>query len=339
MVETRTLFRSAPRTLGIAASAAGAVLLLASPLLAFEGFGATTAGGSGGAVVEVTSLADSGPGTLRAALKSNNVRIVFKVAGTIFLQSRLELRGRSYITVDGSTAPAPGITIYGNMFYIRRSHDIILTHLRVRNAVDNGILLWDGSYNVVIDHCSVTDSGDENIDITEDTHDVTVSWTLIGDTRRDSFLRHTKGMLVASFSQPPAMNVSIHHNLFVNLEQRNPQMSTAGLFDIRNNVIRNWGSYGIRIRQEAWGNIVNNVFETLLKPKQAVILGDDSGPVYISGNLGPGSVDVNLLSTADDPFAVAPVTTSPASAVKDLVLPSVGAWPRDAIDAALAAMN
>ena len=312
------------------------LLALRAEVEGFEGFGSTTPGGSNGTTVEVTSLRDSGPGTLRTALSSgNNRRIVFTIGGTITLQRRLELRGKSFVTIDGSTAPTPGITLEGHILYIRDSHDIVVNHLRVRNSVADGILVWNGSSKVVIDHCSVTDSTDENINITEDTSNVTVSWCIIGDTRPDSFAHKTKGMLIANFSKAPVTKVSLHHNLFINQHQRNPQLSTAGLFDLRNNVIWNWGSYGIRIRNGAWGNIINNVFATDNKPDNAVILAADAGPVYIHGNQSPKAADVDTLRTASAPFPVAPVTTDPVSEVKQKVLQGAGAFPRDDVDAFL----
>ncbi|MGI9336084.1 MAG: pectate lyase family protein, partial [Gammaproteobacteria bacterium] len=302
----------------------------------FEGFGATTSGGNNGTVVEVSSLDDAGPGTLREALsKGNNHRIVFTVGGTIELQRRLEIRGKASITIDGFTAPPPGITLQGNMLYVRNSDDIIVTNLRVRDSVADGILVWDGSSHVVIDHCSVTNAADENISITEDTSNVTVSWCIIGDTRPDSFDRNTKGMLIANFTGAPVTRVSLHHNLFHNEFQRSPQISTAGVFDVRNNVIREWGEYGIRMRNGASGNIINNVFATNIKPQNAVLLVADPGPIYIHGNQGPGAMDVNALSTASSPFSVAPVTTDPVTDVELKVLQGVGAWPRDVIDRTL----
>jgi len=250
------------------------LLTLLSPVLsdAFEGFGSFTPGGNNGSQVTVTSLADSGPGTLREAITNgNDRRIVFAIAGTIKLGSNLSIRDKSFITIDGSTAPSPGITLQGRGLDIRNSHDIIITHMRIRNASDDGISIRIGSHNVVIDHCSVTNSFDGNIDITEDTRDVTVSWSIIGDTRPDWFSLKTKGMLVANFDYPAVTNISLHHNLFINEFQRSPQVSTAGLFDIRNNVIWNWGSYGIRIREGAWGNIVNNAFDTNNNAEDAVV--------------------------------------------------------------------
>jgi pectate lyase len=322
--------RWAPTGIAVMASLLG----IAPVHAAYEGFGASTLAGDNGTAVHVTTLADSGRGSLRDALsKGNNLRIVFEVSGTIELRNRLEIRGRSFITLDGSTAPDPGITLNGNGLYIRASHDIVVNHIRVRNSVADGIVVWDGSYNIVIDHCSVTNSSDGNIDITEDSRDVTVSRTIIGDTRSNSFSLKSKGMLIASFSKPAVSRVSLHHNLFVNVFQRNPQISSAGLFDIRNNLIRDWGAYGMRIRNGARGNVINNVFATKNNPNKAVIL--ESGAIYMSGNVGPDA-DVNQSRTASTLFVAAPITTDPAAEVELRVLQTVGAFPRDGVDSLLA---
>jgi len=331
------------RWLRIVIPAAGLLTLatIRSVYARYEGFGAWTPGGDGGARVEVTSLADSGPGTLRDALrKGDNITVVFKVGGVIELQKRLEIRRRSHITIDGSTAPEPGITLQGHSLYIRGSHDIILTHLRVRASRSDGILVWDGSYNVVIDHCSITDSADENINITEDTRDVTVSWNIIGDTRPESFALKSKGMLIANFKKGPVTRISLHHNFFTNQFQRSPQIATPGLFDIRNNVIHNWMAYGIRLRQGAAGNLINNVFESERNPEKAVIL-EDRGPsavaVFAHGNIGPGALNVNRLGRASGPFSVPRVSTESAAEAEMKVLENAGAHPRDAVDRSLVA--
>ena len=49
-----------------------------------EGFGARSKGGKGGRILRVTSLDDSGPGTLREALTASGPRIIrFDIGGTI----------------------------------------------------------------------------------------------------------------------------------------------------------------------------------------------------------------------------------------------------------------
>lgn len=96
----------------------------------------------------VTSLADSGPGTLRAALGTAGPRtVVFRVGGSIVLRSPLRIT-EPYVTVAGQTAPGDGIQIYNDPdgFLDLRAgiaadsfqsieidtHDVVLRHLRVR---------------------------------------------------------------------------------------------------------------------------------------------------------------------------------------------------------------
>ncbi len=66
------------------------VLLPAQPSIeGADEFGAKTQGGEGGRLITVTSLADDGPGTLRAAMSERGPRLVrFEVEGEIALRSR-----------------------------------------------------------------------------------------------------------------------------------------------------------------------------------------------------------------------------------------------------------
>ncbi len=304
------------------------------------GFGSTTSAGSAGTVVNVTSLADSGPGSLRAALAGDNRMIRFTVAGTIQLTSQLIVRNRSRITIAGTSAPSPGITLTGYGLTVRNSHDVVVQGLRVRDTADDNMAVWDGSYNIVVDHCSLANAGDGNIDITENTHDVTVSWTLLGDTRTDSYQRHTKATLIANFAAAPVTRVSLHNNAWVNSFQRNPQVSTAGLVDIRDNLVGDWGYYGMRLRAGATGNIVNNYFASHTHAADAVLLERDAvpgdgvgaGPVFISGNGGSAGVAVNSLTTKTRAYSVAAVPTTAATSVRSAVIAGSGVFPRDATD-------
>ncbi|NCB26948.1 MAG: hypothetical protein EOM62_16030 [Bacteroidia bacterium] len=87
-----------------------------------EGFGTMTPAGRGGRVIRVTSLEDSGPGSLRAALEATGPRIVvFEVGGVIHLNSKLRI-DNPFITVAGQTAPGQGIMIRNWGIYIH-THD------------------------------------------------------------------------------------------------------------------------------------------------------------------------------------------------------------------------
>ena len=100
-----------------------------------EGFGATSVGGRGGLVVEVTNLDPEGPGSLRAALELTIPRtIVFDVAGTILLEDAITLtEDNAYVTVAGDTAPGLGVQVAGYPLVLADGfHDGAFRHLRFR---------------------------------------------------------------------------------------------------------------------------------------------------------------------------------------------------------------
>jgi len=76
-----------------------------------QGWGTTSPGGRNGKVLFVTSLADSGPGTLRQALLTKGPRtILFRTSGTIRLEKPIWMCGPdfSHVTVAGQSAPGGG---------------------------------------------------------------------------------------------------------------------------------------------------------------------------------------------------------------------------------------
>ena len=129
------------------------------------------------------------------------------------------MRG-AFVTVDGTSAPAPGITLRNHGLYIRGdrgAHDVIVRGIRVRDAFEDGIQVAAAAYNVLLDHVSVQDSGDGNIDITQTgTRDVTVAWSILAQPAGEE-----KNMLLA-FQQT---RVTLHHDVFVAAQQRNPQVT------------------------------------------------------------------------------------------------------------------
>lgn len=296
-----------------------------------EGFGGDTPGGSGGAAYSVTSLADSGPGTLRDALSSSNRNITFAVGGTIALASTIRVSGH-HITADASSAPSPGITITAAhsgvtsaLLEIKQGHDVILRHLRICDAPDvdagDNLRIWDGAYNVVVDHCSFRRAGDGNLDISDGAHDVTVQWCILAETNKNSLIR------------TEISNISLHHNLYVHGDERNPQLDDAVSVDMVNNVIYDWaGNYGTRIRNAASANIVANAY--VIGPRSdaedALVLYPDVGPVYIAGNDLPPACEVTGTTASRLPAPA--VTEMPVDDALRAVLDEAGAAPRDAED-------
>jgi pectate lyase len=238
-----------------------------------EGFGMWTPGGRGGRVIEVTSLEDKGPGTLREALEEKGPRIVvFRVGGLITLQTPLTI-SEPFITIAGQTAPRDGICVQGETTNIN-THDVILRYMRFRrgNLVRRDDAL--GGYpqkNIIIDHCSASWGLDENLSmyrwmkpmpngkkLKSPVENMTIQWCISSEALNT--YNHAFGGTWGG------KNCSFHHNLFASNAGRNPSIGWCDGLDYRNNVIFNWRHRTMDGGGAGMINVVNNYY----KPGPAV---------------------------------------------------------------------
>jgi len=329
-----------------------------------EGFGTQTAGGRGGAVLTVTNLNDSGPGSLRAALTASGPRtVVFQVSGTIPLKSRIDVVD-PYLTVAGQTAPGGGITLRmdpaatpcvdkGTMLV--STHDVVIRYLRLRpgptpcadDSHDALTIYKAGTENVVIDHVSMSWAVDEVLNTYDGSQNITISNSIIAEGLSSSTHpqgEHSKGGLLGGVD---AHNVSLHGNLFVSNKDRNPQISGVSVADVRNNVIYNYGTgsgSGVTLVSSSKGeprvNWVGNYYKPgpssdPNRPEFGVYTGTTGATWqwYGEGNMrwtadGLASARVHSSAAASrvqSPFAAAPVTTTSAETAYQQVLEHAGA--------------
>jgi pectate lyase len=315
----------------------------------YQGFGAETPGGSGQPVYRVTNLRDSGPGSLRDAVSRGQRYVVFDVAGEITLSDHVLVRG-PYVTIDGFTAPSPGITIKNRGLYVRGidgAHDVIVRGIRVRDAAASSstdcMQVSHGAYNVVVDHVSTHGCGDGGIDLTFGPRDVTVSWSILASPTTGK-----KNMLI----QDLPSRITLHHNLFIKSESRNPQVrmdgrgtpATETTVDMRNNVIWDWGGgSGTHIRYGPWVNVINNFYDANGgDARDALIVCpgpecDDSNPasaasVYAEGNISADGINLDARGNRSAPFPAPQVDTQDALTAACVVLSDAGVRPLDAVD-------
>jgi pectate lyase len=302
-----------------------------------EGFGRHAAGGRGGRVIEVTSLADEGPGSLRAALTSKGPRIVqFKVGGKIALRSSVTIR-EPCLTLDGEGAPAGGITITGGGLVVQ-THDVILRHLRIRPGdatVDTDALSFHDARRCIADHLSLSWATDETLSVTGLSDAITVQWCLISESLNRE--QH------AYASVAGGGRTTWHHNLFAHHVSRVPRFAGIVRADFRNNVLYNWGhtaGYGQFERVNYLGNYLKPGPSTTQRPLLVhtgeVVVGN--GSFYLEGNVIEGlheastSFPPEVMST--EAFPAPPVRTTDAATAYAEVLTNAGATPgsRDATD-------
>jgi pectate lyase len=305
-------------------SACAAVALLSTASLAqtslpafpgAEGEGAYVSGGRGGDVYHVTTLDDSGPGSLRQGLESATGprTIVFDVGGVIALNDGLSV-SKPDITVAGQTAPGAGICIIYHGLLVH-GPNVILQHVRVRpgdgkKGTDkekgfsgDSISLW-GS-RIIVDHCSATWSIDENLSSADPNfHEVTVQNCIIAEGLHHTGLWHGRwrdieGHSMGSLIKPIKGDgiITIHHCLYAGNDNRNPAVGSYGKdqsmsIDFRNNVIYNCQANGYSSGQSKWLNVnyVGNCIiagpVTAERSRQAAFTAHESNNVsiYQSGN-------------------------------------------------------
>ena len=274
---------------GLVLFVAGGAAAAAVPADKPEGFGAAAKGGEGGRVILVTTLADSGPGSLREALAAKGPRIVrFAVEGDVVLQSRLRVtEGR--VTIDGASAPGAGITLRNHGIQFVNCSDLVVRHLRIRvttgGASGDCILLWGKDVKVeraLVDHCSLMGSTDETVNTWGTVGDATFQWCIIARGKPP----HSKGWLSGKGSD----RVTIHHCLFADNDDRNPKLE-GGLYELVNNVICNWSNNNAaKVRLGARVNVVGNCFVPGPKSapeKGSVFLEDppEGAKLFLAGNI------------------------------------------------------
>lgn len=292
-----------------------------------EGGGRYSFGGRGGKVYVVTSLADSGPGTLREACEAGGPRIiVFNVAGEIHLSRPIHVKA-PYISIYGQTAPGDGVVLTGQTMEVD-THDVIIRYMRFRRGATDVAFRDDacggqGIGNIIYDHCSASWGLDEVMSMyrhvynrIDDSH--LQKLPTVNITIQDCIFAEGLDLYNHAFGASIGGHNSLFvRNLFANNISRNPSVAMDGDFNFVNNVIYNWWNRSVDGGDEnSRFNIINNYYKPgavtgydvqkgkvdpkakiryrILKPEASRDKNrqDEYGKAYVAGNIVEGYNDV-----------------------------------------------
>jgi pectate lyase len=231
----------------------------------------TTTGGVMGDVVlartasELTAYADSeGP-------------LIIAVCGLIDTGgNRVELRSDKTLIGVG-TRP----TLQGSID-IDEAQNIVIRDLYIRNADPDGIALRQ-AHHVWVDHVDISDSADGNLDVTDRSDYVTVSYVKFWYTSRDR--EHRFSNLIGSSDTRPedqgTLRVTMHHNWWAdNVRERMPRTRYGQIHVFNNFYSASGNNVCIRAGVEASLLVESNYFFGVSDP----ILYDPSGNVLERDN-------------------------------------------------------
>jgi hypothetical protein len=282
-----------------------------------EGGGMHSFGGRGGKVYVVTTLDDSGPGSLREACEAAGPRIVvFNVAGIIHLKMPIFIEA-PYITIAGQTAPGDGICI-ADQGIEDNAHDVVIRYIRLRRG-NTDIYNRHGTHygnpigNIILDHVSSSWGCDQNMDTYRHMYEppeggpaqklpavnVTIQWSITSEGLNT--WNHAFG------GDWGGRNTGFHHNLFACNTGRNPSIAMTYDFNFANNVLFNWRHRTVDGGDEkSTINMINNYFKPgpatpytairyrIVRPdaKRVKNSAPEFGKVYADGNYVDGNETV-----------------------------------------------
>jgi hypothetical protein len=169
-----------------------------------------------------------------------------------------------FLTIDGSTAPAPGVCIRNGSLEFKQTHDIIVRRLRIRLGDETVLrknreaglsrpkgsggldcVSLDDSERILFDHCSLSWSCDEIFGIVR-CRDVTIQWCILSEPLTNPHI-HPYGDNHAFCVNASANTLSIHHCLMHRFVMRGPQFEC--------NDMRPQDQYTVRM--EAVNNVIS----------------------------------------------------------------------------------
>ncbi|MCA5892263.1 right-handed parallel beta-helix repeat-containing protein [Isoptericola sp. NEAU-Y5] len=228
-----------------------------------------TTGGAGGRTVTARDAADL------AAYASADEPLTILVQGSLDVEPfGAMIDVASDKTIVGA---ASGGEIVGGGLRLLEVENVIIRNLVFRDSYvpadwdgksadnDNDGIRIDTSHHVWIDHNEFARLGDGQLDVRKDSTAVTASWNYFHD--------HNKTLGVG-WTDNVVTTLTLHHNRFSNVHQRNGSIDNVALGHLYNNWLSGVSSYGTSSRGGSSLLVESSVFEDARNP--LILSGDDA---------------------------------------------------------------
>lgn len=233
-----------------------------------------TTGGAGGDTVVARDAASL------AAYAASEEPLIILVSGDIVVGDVDMITVGDDKTIAG--AASGGAIVDGGLF-VDNAENVVIRNLTFRDSYIPGD--WDGKFDdndndgiridtsdhVWIDHNEFARVGDGQLDVRKDSTAITVSWNYFHD--------HNKTLGVG-WTDQALTTITLHHNRFSNVHQRNASLDNVAYGHVYNNWLSGVSSYGINARGQASVLVESSVFEQARNPLIA-----DGGRVHQRDNI------------------------------------------------------
>jgi pectate lyase len=280
----------------------------------------TTTGGQGGQTVVVTTAQEF------EQYATSPDPVIIQVSGTIVgvfdVGSNKTIEGADDGTIEGGLLlDGPDGDFVSN---------VIIRNLTVRgvNCPGEGCTNTDAitvyrAHHVWIDHCDISDGDDGNLDITEESDYVTVSWNRFSYSNSSGIHRLSNliGASDAATDDADDLRVTLHHNWWTaNVAERMPRVRFGPVHVFNNYYTAADDLYCIRAGFEADILAENNYFEGVKTPFDNI---DPTANLVGSGNIHtPGPIaEPNQGPAFTPPYTY---VLDPAADVPAIVMAGVG---------------
>jgi pectate lyase len=249
---------------------------------------ATTTGGGSATPVTVTSLAD-----LNSAAKGTTAAVIYvkgvMAAGSVKIGSNKTIAGLCGAELHGH------VDMNGSVNVIVRNLKIVGYNCSdspgdCKSGAD-AITVVDGAHHIWFDHCDISDGSDGNLDTTNGSDFVTVSWTKFhySSKRTDSVTGSTGhrfsnliGAADGLAEDKGHLNITWHHNWWAdNIAQRMPRSRDGKIHVVNNLFTASGNDYCTNSGNLSSLLVENNVYIGVSNPLQE----DDDGNMLARNNV------------------------------------------------------